>query len=1018
MKRRFFLSHLQIPVIVSSSFVAALTSGGCLDLERGSSCGDLVCPVGALCSEPHSMCVRAEQIQVCSGRPDGEACTAPGITMGQCHGGTCFALGCGNGIVDQGEVCDDGNTFDGDGCRADCRSDETCGNGRVDPEVGERCDDGNNIDGDECQSDCSLPRCGDGVVDSGEACDDGNDTDGDGCNRQCTSDETCGNGVIDVQVGETCDDGNQLTGDGCGDTCRIEVCGNDIVDPGEVCDDGNTLSGDGCGAACRSDETCGNGITDVGSNEQCDDGNLRSGDGCSSGCTVEQPTWLEQTPRTMGTTLVGQHYGLVFDHGRERVIAFARRETWEWDGMTWRFVETQNTPTSHWDHALVYDPIRRHVVLFGGVDGDGNLLDETWTYNGTDWTQLFPVVSPEPRGATALAYDATNGGVLLFGGRPEWVGSDNNDTWLLKNGAWTELATGAVPRPDPRAGHSMVYHPGIDRVVVQGGRARNVAGPLYDTWQWDGSDWSEIVGTPPSTEGTLLHDPIQNHLVLVGSTPGAGMAVWDGTWTDVTMPPGLPAHASLVFDAARGRLTALAGEQFLDGDTIATWALVGSAFEEQVAPYEAFANQRFIFDSRRHRITGYTYEFFDLGGPQPPPLATWDLKGHTWTRRVQSTVPDFALTTALEYDPVRQRTLQIYQERPGTPVMLFGEFGGGWQLLEADTGLPHNRNWVTTFDTARGAMLVTSDYVRFYEYDGTAWTQFDVANAPGGGSNARMKYEPAGDRVVIVGASGGSWTYDRAAPTPEWVALGSTQEPPGRGGAALMYFEPRGTLIYHGGENTIFPSFESESFNDTWELQGNEWVQLFTPNPPSGAARVGVYDPVRGACVVHGGDEDVFSGGDPNTWILSFQSDYPDEGCATAGDEDADGLSDCADPDCELAVCGANGQRCQGGTCGCPGGSVETQCDDGFDDDCDGLVDCADPDCSAAAFCSKEADCGDGTDDDGDLLVDCAEPQCDGSGICEAFERSCGDNEDNDGDGAIDCQDTDCYVVACATITP
>jgi len=47
---------------------------------------------------------------------------------------------CGDNVVqpERGEVCDDGNTTGGDGCSADCTSDETCGNGIVDP--GEACD--------------------------------------------------------------------------------------------------------------------------------------------------------------------------------------------------------------------------------------------------------------------------------------------------------------------------------------------------------------------------------------------------------------------------------------------------------------------------------------------------------------------------------------------------------------------------------------------------------------------------------------------------------------------------------------------------------------------------------------------------------------------------------------------------------------------------------------------------------------------------------------------------------------
>ncbi len=38
------------------------------------------------------------------------------------------------------------------GCSPDCLSDETCGNGHVDPECGETCDDGNQNPADGCAS--------------------------------------------------------------------------------------------------------------------------------------------------------------------------------------------------------------------------------------------------------------------------------------------------------------------------------------------------------------------------------------------------------------------------------------------------------------------------------------------------------------------------------------------------------------------------------------------------------------------------------------------------------------------------------------------------------------------------------------------------------------------------------------------------------------------------------------------------------------------------------------------------
>lgn len=60
---------------------------------------------------------------------------------------------CGDGILDEGELCDDGNLQDGDGCESSCAPTPAapiCGNGVI--EAGEICDDGNDAAGDGCLS--------------------------------------------------------------------------------------------------------------------------------------------------------------------------------------------------------------------------------------------------------------------------------------------------------------------------------------------------------------------------------------------------------------------------------------------------------------------------------------------------------------------------------------------------------------------------------------------------------------------------------------------------------------------------------------------------------------------------------------------------------------------------------------------------------------------------------------------------------------------------------------------------
>jgi cysteine-rich repeat protein len=66
---------------------------------------------------------------------------------------------CGDGTIDGGEACDDGNTSDCDGCSAECvvEAGLGCGDGVPFPTCGEACDDANAIDGDGCAS-CVLER--------------------------------------------------------------------------------------------------------------------------------------------------------------------------------------------------------------------------------------------------------------------------------------------------------------------------------------------------------------------------------------------------------------------------------------------------------------------------------------------------------------------------------------------------------------------------------------------------------------------------------------------------------------------------------------------------------------------------------------------------------------------------------------------------------------------------------------------------------------------------------------------
>jgi cysteine-rich repeat protein len=70
------------------------------------------------------------------------------LGLGTCESQVCVIRRCGDGQLDEDEICDDGNSLSGDGCRNDCKKIEICGDTLVD--VGEGCDDGNGNAADGC----------------------------------------------------------------------------------------------------------------------------------------------------------------------------------------------------------------------------------------------------------------------------------------------------------------------------------------------------------------------------------------------------------------------------------------------------------------------------------------------------------------------------------------------------------------------------------------------------------------------------------------------------------------------------------------------------------------------------------------------------------------------------------------------------------------------------------------------------------------------------------------------------
>lgn len=948
-------------------------------------------------------CVLQSQNEACEDLLDGDICLFGSFT-GVCNDGTCFDYRCANGVLEGDEVCDDGNVRSGDGCSADCMSNETCGNGIIDSPAGEMCDDGNVESGDGCQANCALARCGDRILDEDEACDDGNFMDGDGCNARCTSDETCGNGVIDIIADEMCDDGNLTVGDTCGSTCHIEVCGNDILDPGEVCDDDNTVGGDGCSAGCTSDETCGNGVIDPLQDEVCDDGNLRSQDGCSSICTIELPIWTEARP-----TQSGRYSTLVFDGSRgelllvggeggggEGILVNRLRRRGQWAPYNFN-----SQPGARIGHTVVYDANQRRVIVIAGrgtaqynlgVPRQGRLLDDTWSLGPEGWSTI---ASLPGRAYAAGAYEVTTQRIIVFGGED---GATLGETWAY-DGEWTQLSP--TLSPPARVRHGMAYDAQRQVIVLHGGVDAG-GNELRDTWEFDGVDWREVVADGPMVRGTLVYDSRRSRVLLfAGSGHVRSNELWafDGAWSALSTDGPAPRLGSAVaYDPILGGLVVRDGANNAPGDALnETWLFTDSwSRVMDQGPPSPRRDSAAIFDSRSDQVRVIGGEF----GTSFAETWTYQATGY----EIDDPLPFGSRVTRAVHDRARRQNLLVTAVDGDSDLQTWVHRAQRWERLPI-TGPPIRTNAALAYDSEREAVLLyggsSSGTLRndLWVFDGE-WREVATTETPPPGPRPLLAFDVA--RGVAVCVPGGEGDVAMNV----WELEGTVWRR-----AVPLPIRPTG-LVYYAPSNSIWATASFPPSITVWELNVDRWLPIrASTNPIPRAGPFTVYDDAGKRLVVGLGHPS------NSTMSLRLSSGAADEICTNATDNDTDGLIGCDDPDCDSQRCGNNGSRCSAGECLCEF-TAEFACGDGHDDDCDGAVDCDDSDCSDDVLCRRELDCQDGLDDDADGHADCDDPGCASLPPCEAVESSCSDGIDNDGDGEIDCGDPSCYLRTCLDITP
>jgi hypothetical protein len=250
----------------------------------------------------------------------------------------------------------------------------------------------------------------------------------------------------------------------------------------------------------------------------------------------------------------------VYDSGNGQVVFFGganadfpnNNEVWAFQILSvtagqWALLlpasSSTAVPSARTNHAAVYDPVGRKMVVFGGHDGV-QPLNDTWELRlpvggAASWNPLTFTRKPLARYYHSAVYDSATRRMVIFGGNTEAIGAPYvNDAWgldLAGSGGWTRITPYGVP-PTARIYHSAVYDAPNRRMVVFGGDDGTLGALKNDVWALTLSglvEWHAVAatGTPPSGRfgHSAVYDAATLRMILFGGDDGSTLLdeVWE-----------------------------------------------------------------------------------------------------------------------------------------------------------------------------------------------------------------------------------------------------------------------------------------------------------------------------------------------------------------------------------------------------------------------------------------------------------------------------------------------------------
>lgn len=213
--------------------------------------------------------------------------------------------------------------------------------------------------------------------------------------------------------------------------------------------------------------------------------------------------WMQfQTPHSPGEQ---SGANMAYDEARQMAVLYGGSgnatllgDTWLFNGVDWTQPQPLTSPSPRAFACMAYDADRNLTILFGGqADTGGKFwepLNDMWTWDGENWEPQFPDLLPPARVGANMVYDRLRKSIVLFGG---YIGGGfREDTWLWDGTSWTEQHP--LHHPAGRADFGMAYDESRQKVILFGGQSYAYV-DTTETWAWDGQDWTQLPTrqTPP-----------------------------------------------------------------------------------------------------------------------------------------------------------------------------------------------------------------------------------------------------------------------------------------------------------------------------------------------------------------------------------------------------------------------------------------------------------------------------------------------------------------------------------------